>query len=140
MVLSDIRIGLQALLIADHIYHDQMSGKYVIAGTFHQWNLPFFPFTFNQPFAIFASLSGVYGKKQVRFEFIDAANNKILMKTNLLEIANNDQNSAVSFAIEIPPLYIPHSGSYYFSLIIEDAIIGKINLTAFELNSKNDGK
>ena len=61
---------LQALVPADHIYRDQQTGKYVIAGPFHQLNLASFPATLGRSVGVFVALRGVVGETALEFELV----------------------------------------------------------------------
>ena len=63
--------ALQALLLADHVYRDEVTGKYVIAGTFHQVNVEEFPATLGKTVGIFVSLMGAPRiMREVSFELV----------------------------------------------------------------------
>ncbi len=122
---------LQALLLADHIYRDQDSGKYVVAGVFHQMNVNKFPSNFSRTIGIFASIYGLTGKAAIDIEFVDLLDEEVLMSTNAMEIFCENPNSPVEFAIEVPPLPLPHPGQYLFRLIANGTLLGS---TALNVN------
>ncbi len=117
-------IKLQALLLADAIYRDEGSGKYVIAGVFHQINLPSFPAAFARSVGIFASLSGLDAEAAVDIEFSDAQSGEVLMRLRSFPVSGIDPDLPVEFAVEVPPLAFPHPGSYKFSLLANGAFLG----------------
>lgn len=117
-------IRFQALLLADHIYRDQDSGKYVIAGTFHQLNVAAFPTTFTRTIGIFVSLSGLTGKTAIDIEFLDTSSGEVLMRTQSLEVSCEDPGMPVEFAVEVPPPPLPHAGRYLFRLVANETVLG----------------
>ena len=125
-----VTISLQALLLADHIYKDTVSGKYIIAGTFHQLNVPAFPATFGKTVGVFVSLCGVKGKTGINLEFLDTSTGKVLMHTQSLEISCDTTELSVDFAIEVPPLPLPHAGRYLFRLAADGNILGEVAVIA----------
>ncbi len=118
------KIKLESLLLADHIYRDQGSGKYVIAGTFHQLNVADFPTTFARTIGIFVSVSGLMGKTCIELEFLDASSGEVLVRTQSLEVSCEDPFLPVEFAVEVPPLPLPHAGRYLFRLAAGGAVLG----------------
>jgi hypothetical protein len=123
------QVGLQALLLADHIYRDQGSGKYVIAGTFHQLNVAAFPTTFARTIGVFVSLSGLTGKTGIDLEFVDASSGEVLIRTQSLEVVCEDPDLPVEFAVEVPPLPLPHAGHYLFRLMMAGTVLGTAAVT-----------
>lgn len=119
-------VRLQSLLLADHIYRDQSSGKYVIAGTFYQLNVAAFPITFARTIGVFVSLSGLKGKTGIDLEFVDTSNGEVLMRTQSLEVSCDDPDLPVEFAVEVPPLPLPHAGRYLFRLAADGAVVGTV--------------
>lgn len=126
---------LQALLAADHIYRDQDSGKYVVAGVFHQLNVAEFPTNFPRTIGIFVSIYGLTGKTDIDLEFIDSTNGEVLMSTDAMEIFCEDTNSPVEFAVEVPPLPLPHAGQYLFRLVADGTTLGS---TALRVRATNE--
>lgn len=96
------KIKLLAMLLADNIYHDQSSGKFVVAGIFHQINANDVPFVFNRTPGIFISLAGLKGKHNVTFEFSEKESKKVLLKSDSLEINFFEDNIPFDFALELP--------------------------------------
>ena len=123
------QIRLQALLLADHIYQDQGSGKYVIAGTFHRLNVAAVPTTFARTIGVFVSLSGLTGKTGIDLDFVDALSGEVLICTRSLEVACEDPDLPVEFAVEVPPLPLPHSGRYLFRLMVAGMVLGTAAVT-----------
>lgn len=112
---------LQALIPADHIYRDEGSGKYVIAGTFHQVNVERFPSTFERTVGLFVSLRGMAGATGMHVEFVDAESGDVLIRSSELNVAVPDDETPVEFAVELPPLPLPHAGRYVMRLSCDDA-------------------
>jgi hypothetical protein len=122
-------IRLQAMLLADHIYRDQGTGKYVIAGTFHQLNVAAFPTTFGRTIGIFISLSGLTASTEIEIEFLDAASGEVLMRTQSLKVSCEEPELPVEFSVEVPPLPLPHAGRYLFRLAADGAVLGGTNVS-----------
>lgn len=118
-------LRLRALLLADHIYRDEGSGKYVIAGTFHQVNVATFPTTLVRAIGIFVSLSGLTGKAALDVELVEVASGDILMRNRSMEVSCDDPDLPVELALEVPPLPLPRAGRYVFRLLVNGAPLGE---------------
>lgn len=120
---------VQALVLADMIYQDRDSGKYVLAGTFHQLNVPSLPCTFSRTIGLFISLLSVQGHTKIDVEFVDEHSDDVLMRTQSLEVVGHDQEAVVDFALEVPYLPLPHEGRYLFRLATDGVVLGTAPLT-----------
>lgn len=116
---------VQAFLLADHIYRDEGSGKYVIAGAFYQIHLPSFPTTLNRSIGLFVSLYNFVGTALCSIHFVEAQSGTILMQMSSFELTCPDPYHHVEFAIEIPPLPLPEPGRYAFHLLLNDEVVCK---------------
>ncbi len=130
------KIKLQALLLADHIYCDHGTGKYVIAGTFYQLNVAGVPATFGRSVGAFVSLSGLSGKTRIHLEFVDPANGDVLLRTRSFDIACSDPASPVEFGVEIPPLPLPHTGCFPFRLFANGEPVGCVSVIVREAGAQ----
>lgn len=124
------QLRLRALLLADHVYRDEGSGKHVIAGTFHQMNLSGFPATFGRSVGVFISFSGIVGTAAVDMTFIEAANGEALMRTGSMQILCDDPERPVELAVEVPSLPLPRAGQYIFRLTVNGSVLGETALFA----------
>jgi hypothetical protein len=127
-VTSQLRLG--ALLLADHIYRDEGSGKHVIAGTFHQLNLSAFPATFGRTVGVFISFWGLAGKAALDLDFVEVESGETLMRTGAMEIQCDDPGRPVELALEVPPLPLPRAGRYLFRLTVNGNVLGEAALSA----------
>lgn len=116
---------LQALLVADHIYQDNGSGKYVIAGTFHQIKVPAFPTTLSRTVGVFVCVSGVEGDVDVGLEFLDSERGEVLIRSSSFGFHCEDPALPVEFAVEIPPLPLPRPGHYAMRLAANGIVLGE---------------
>ena len=124
------QLRLRALLLADHIYREEGSGKHVIAGTFHQLNLSAFPATFGRSVGVFISFCGVAGTAAVDVAFIEVASGETLMRTGSMAILCDDPERPVDLAVEVPPLPLPRPGQYIFRLTVNNNVLGEAALFA----------
>jgi hypothetical protein len=116
---------LHALVLADQIYRDEGSGKYVIAGTFHHVHVGGFPTTLSRSIGVFVSVSGCEGDVDVNLDFIDADSGEVLVKSHALGFHCTDPTLPVEFAVEIPPLPLPRPGRYVMRLATNGTVLGE---------------
>jgi hypothetical protein len=129
-------IRLNALLLADQIYQDKDSGKYVVAGIFHQINVPGFPATLEKSVGLFVSLTGVSNDANVELTFVDPADGTVLMRNRSLRLTWDDADTPVQFALEIPPLPLPHPGQYRLQLAVNGTELGASLLSVLDLQGE----
>jgi hypothetical protein len=127
---SEPGIRVLSLILADHIYKDEASGKYIIAGTFHQINVASFPARFGRTIWAYFSLLGVNGTAAVTLTFLETTTGNVLMGTKSLEINNQNPENPIDFAIEVPPMPLPAEGRYLFQLSVNGSLLTGIPVTA----------
>jgi hypothetical protein len=120
---------LQALIPADHIYRDEGSGKYVVAGTFHQVNVAEFPGRLDRSVGLFVSLRGVSGPTELSVAFV-SEDGEVLLSSRALSLEVADPGLPVELAIELPPLPLPRPGRYFLRLGCDGAPVGEALLVA----------
>ncbi|MGW8258164.1 MAG: hypothetical protein ACWGMZ_11815 [Thermoguttaceae bacterium] len=157
-----IKPVLQALVLADHIYQDKVTGKMIIAGTFKQ--LLFSKPTersaekaqapapsaegqrkltwhevrrFGSPH-VYISLTDVHDLVPMELRYIDLADNKTLLATQFTVNCNNPLET-VEFALVMPPLPIPHAGVYLLELLSNNEPIGSLRITAVDISAQEKG-
>lgn len=121
--------ALHALVLADHVYRDEDSGKYVIAGTFHHVTVASFPADLQQTVGVFVSLSGYEGEVDMRLEFADDATGETLMESPPFGLRSDDAGEPIQFAVEVPPLPLPRPGRYSLRCAANGALLGETALT-----------
>jgi hypothetical protein len=128
-------VTMQALLLADVIYREQGTGKYILAGTFHQLNVSGFPTTFPRTVGVFASVLGLEGPADLAFEFVDDVDGNVLMRTQSLEISSDAPDVPVQLALEVPRLPLPHAGRYWVRLLMNGSVLGAAPVHVHDMES-----
>jgi hypothetical protein len=147
---------LQALVLADHVYQDKLTGKMVIAGTFGRayfvkaaakqpaetsgaseqvagqprklmWHEVA---RAGSPFA-YISLTEIRGVVPIELRFVDLEENIVLIRAELSVTAKSPLDTA-EFTVPLPPLPIPHAGIYALELLTNDEPLGALRVTAIE--------
>ena len=143
---------LQAILLADHVYNDQPTGKKIVAGIFHVIHFKKLAsnntiandtaerkktevvFSSGSPF-LYISLTEIHGPMKMEINFVNLLDNSILM-TNKLDFAPPLQVNPVTtveFVVPLPILQIPHTGDYAIELQCDGELVGSHRIQAVEI-------
>ena len=150
---------LQALLLADHVYQDSATGKFVVCGIFtrmtrlleqptpsspevatriEQKSLS--PGSFLQlgnPYLYFA-LTDYQGQIDLELRYIDLSDNSSLITGKLEGIVFKNPHELVQGSITIPKLPAPHAGEYSLDVLFDGEVLGaiRVSVTDHDLSSE----
>ena len=119
---------VNALLLADHIYRDAGTGKFVIAGTFHDMHVERCPTTFGRSVGLFVSLSEVERELQLGVEVL-APEHEVVLTRAPVSVPGGD---TLDLGLELPPLPLPRPGRYVVRLTGDGAPLSELALTVSE--------
>jgi hypothetical protein len=150
-----IKPTLQALILADNIYQDRLSGKMIIAGTFNRINfkknIPKVADLPNEeenalkmqrklawheiyrsgsPYA-YISLTNARGPIPLELRYLDLADNTVLFVVQF-SVNSEDPLTTIETIIPVPPLPTPHAGVYALELASGSEILGSHRITAVD--------
>lgn len=120
---------LQALVIADQIYIDARSGKKVIAGTFNQLWAPKFPASLGRTTFAYICMTEVQDSVSVELRYVDLKSNEVLFRNEPVSVNSEDPLTSTEMVVELPPLPMPHEGTYAFELYASDERLGALRIT-----------
>ena len=123
---------LQALVLADHVY-EEVSGKYIIAGTFNTVTAPDFPSQYQGSPCAYILLAEVHGQTTVSLRFVDLLDDKVLLRATI-GIENADPLQSVQIGIHVPRLRLPHPGVYRFELLHDGVLLGSLRINVLKAN------
>jgi hypothetical protein len=129
------RLRLQALLLADSIYQDRGSGKYVIAGTFHSVNVAGFPSLLGRSVGVFIALVGHTDEAELEISLIEASTETVLLRSGPLTIPAGHGDDPLELAVELPSLPLPRPGRYLIRVAVGGATVGVASFTAREMHA-----
>ena len=129
---------VQAMVLADQVYHDRATGKKVIAGTFnHIWSKEF-PAKYRTTTYLYVNLTEIRGKCGLTMKWVDLADASVLLNSPTIEVDTQDPLANAEFAVEIPPFPLPHAGVFAFELYADANRIGSIRVKVDQAAAEKD--
>ncbi len=146
---------LQALIMADHIYQDQQTGKKVICGTFNTFRFSRKPPVAEvqapdgskqtivagggqsgSPYA-YLNLTDVVEGTKLRLQFVHLNKNLVLFGTEVV-LSNVNRLATVELVFPLPRLPIHEAGVYALEVVCDGETIGSCRITAEDLDARAD--
>jgi hypothetical protein len=144
---------LQALVVADHVYQDQQTGKKVICGTFNTFRFSRKPPVgevqapdgtkqtviaggghSGSPYA-YVNLTDVCEGTKLRLQFVHLNKNAVLFGTEVT-VGAPTRLSTIELVFPLPRLPIQEAGVYALELLCDGDILGSYRITAEDLDEK----
>ncbi len=140
---------LQAMVLADHVYQDRVTGKFVIAGTFgvigiqqrelggveaapagseisgERRNITGIAHA-GSPY-LYVALTEVHGRVPLRLRYVNLADSGVIIEGEV-ELTSPDPVSVAEYAFQMPPLPVI-VGSYSLDLLYEGELLGSWRVT-----------
>lgn len=146
---------LQTLVMADHIYQDQQTGKKVICGTFNTFRFSRKPPVTElqspdgtkqtvvagggqsgSPYA-YVNLTDVCEGTKLKLHFVNLTQNVVLFGTEVV-IGNVNRLATVELVFPLPRLPIQEAGVYALEVVCDGEVIGTCRITAEDMDAKGD--
>ena len=121
---------VQAIVLCDHIYRDDETGKYVLAGTFNRVYFRSFPGEYPRA-SIYINLSDFSGCHSISFRFVRLADAHILDESPEFELIHDDRREHHECIIELASLEFPEPGRFTLEIMYDgDHLIGHADIEA----------
>lgn len=130
--MANVLPHVQAIVLCDHIYRDDETGKCVIAGTFNRVFLQEFPGEY-QPASIYLNLSDFHGRHKLCFRFVRLADQHVLDESPPFDLSHDDRREHHECIFDLPPLQFPGPGRYTLEILYDDEVIGHADVEALHL-------
>jgi hypothetical protein len=124
---------LQSLWLVEDVATDESTGKLTVVGLFNQIGLPSGAIEYNQPSAIFFSVTGVHGLADMKLCFVDLATLEVLLERPV-RVNATDPLEVTDLVVRVNNMPVPHDGVYAWELYCDDELLGSSRLT-FRLGS-----
>jgi hypothetical protein len=147
---------LQAMVLAEHVYQDRMTGKFVIAGTFatiffgqisgvpigepegeRQKILVRGPITQSGSPYLYLALFDVHGQVPLNLKLVDLSDASVLFEVQIL-VASTDPVSVAEYILPMPLLPVHKATTYSLDLFYEEEILGSWRITAKKIEGQNE--
>lgn len=118
-------MNITSLSLADNIYQDAVTGKYVLAGVYYQIDIPKVPFAL--PFNIRAYCAFERPKNPCELEFciICESDKSIVALTESFELPTDALMDFLQLDMEFPIFNILRSGDYSIGVKVNGLIVKK---------------
>jgi len=140
---------LQAIILAEHIYQDKWTGKFVIAGTFNtigfgkSSDIPDMQNAGDGPVrapgmqagspSVYISLSELRKEEKFLLRYTDLEEDKVLFEVQLT-VGSDSPLLTVELGIPLPSLLPePHAGHYAIELLWNNELLGARHVTVCEI-------
>jgi hypothetical protein len=145
---------LQALLVADHVYRDEVTGKHVIAGVFHRIHLISQPLQQTEttpegeitrlpinrgghragsPFA-YMSLTAVRGEQPFVLRYVYLDDDQLVFQTSF-KIKSDDPLGTCEAAFPLPDLPAEAPGTFALELLWNDEPLGSHKIAIIQVQA-----
>ena len=145
---------VQALVLADQVYQDKKTNKFIIAGTFNRYHLRKKPsqgetaesppdvdaaagglrkmelsqvWSVGSPFA-YINLTNVRGQVPFELRYVDLHDYLVLLSLSFA-IPAKDPLDSVEICARLPVLPAPHPGVYALELLTDNEVLGSYRVT-----------
>ena len=95
--------NVQAIILCDHIYRDDETGKCVLAGTFNRVFLEQVPGEYH-PASIYLNLTDFHVQHSIQFRFIRLTDQAILDESPQFVFSHDDRREPHECIFDLPPL------------------------------------
>jgi len=118
---------VRAILLADQVYQDQQTGKFVVAGTFDQIFVPEFPGTHGST-SLYINLGDFHGSHELGVRLIRLEDGFEMGNSGSLEIQQDDRARHAEFHVRLPPMEFDRAGPYSIEVVWDGQLIGECRI------------
>lgn len=120
-----------AILLCDQVIVDAQSQKKSLIGVFDKFNALSFPALLSC--SIYAKLADAEGQYTFRIRFVNLRDEGLLADIKMQGKVNT-RSESVEVAAQLLGIPIPEAGKYEIQLYADDIYLGRVTLTAVQLN------
>ena len=123
---------LKAILTCDTIIADKATDKYSLIGIFDRIYIARFPAA-HFPSCLYVAFTEASGDYKMRLEFYDLTEGKVIGSASLPNpIHCPDRFRIHQVVFRLPPVPLPHEGSYEMRVYANDQILGQKTIQAIQ--------
>jgi len=114
---------LQAFIIADDVYQGVNHRKFTIVGTFNMITSVKFPTMYQKPTKAYINIAELRNDAEITLRYVDLKDLSVLFESPKFPVKKASNNRNIEVIIDIPPLPIPHPGTFHLELWIKDDLL-----------------
>ncbi|MHC4939046.1 MAG: DUF6941 family protein [Planctomycetota bacterium] len=118
---------VRAILLADEVYQDLQTGKFVIAGTFDQIVVPEFPGE-HPSSALYVNLGDFHGSHELSVRLIRLDDGFEVGRSPVLQIEQDDRDRHEEFRLPLPPMQFDTEGPYALEVLWDHSLLGECRI------------
>ena len=118
---------VRAILLADQVYQDTQTGKFVIAGTFDQIFVPEFPGT-HASTSLYVNLSDFHGTHEMLVRLVRLEDGMEMGSSGVMEIEQEVRARHAEFNVRLPPMEFDRAGPYSIEVVWDGNLLGECRI------------
>lgn len=116
---------LQAMILADVVHRDPMSGKFTILGTFNRIIVKEdLPKHFGHPAWLYLSITNIHGKLDLILRFVDLQDYSVVFEAHVDSPTVASPLEVAEFSIQMQGLPLPHEGMFALEVHVDNVLLG----------------
>jgi len=118
---------VRAILLADEVYQDLHTGKFIIAGTFDQIFVPEFPGT-HASTSLYINLGDFHGSHELAVRLVRLEDGFEMGRSGVIQIQQEDRARHEEFKVQLPPMEFERAGPYAIEVMWDDSLLGECRI------------
>ena len=118
---------VRAILLADEVYQDTRTRKFIIAGTFDQIQMAEFPGT-HPGTALYLNLGDFHGPHEFLVRLVRLEDGFEVWSSGDMEIDQEDRAKHAEFHIPLPPTDFDRAGPYAIEVVWDGKLLGECRI------------
>ncbi|MEM8882771.1 MAG: hypothetical protein AAGD14_01725 [Planctomycetota bacterium] len=118
---------VRAILLADHVYQDLQSGKFIIAGTFDQIFVTQFPGS-HVSTHLYINLADFHGTHEMAVRLVRLEDGFEIGNSGAIEIEQEDRARHAEFNVRLPPMEFEREGPYAVEVVWDGHLLGEARI------------
>ena len=118
---------VRAILLADQVYQDSLSGKFVIAGTFDQIHLHEIPGT-HASTSVYLNLADFHGDHSLEVRLVRLEDGFEMGNSGAIPIEQSDRALNAEFTLRLPPMEFDRTGPYAIEVLWDGELLGECRI------------
>jgi hypothetical protein len=127
-----------AMLTCDTAITEARTNKKTLVGVFDKIMVQEVPTIF-RPFWLYAKLADLRGAHRLRIEIVHLGSEKKIIGVEAETRSPNGSTDTFEFAMPVPPMPIPLTGTYEIQLFSDNIFIGRTVVTVIKGEKKQEG-